>query len=247
MVNIFDVICESDISIANMVSLCTGYAIKKNDHLPKSICAICLRDAQNAFDIKETYERSHQFYSFFNEIREEEHDSISICFEKLTTKTEESSNHAEPGQKMNREIKQSSSQASITYLEKMDDDSKKDVNYDDDKDYEPGTHDGNDKLSLNCSHCPKTFRTKSGLDTHIRTHTGERPFKLQFKCSHCSKTFPHISRLETHLRTHTGERPFKCSHCSRAFAFQPNLKRHLLTHTGERPYQLFAMSDEFYH
>ncbi|KAI8041296.1 hypothetical protein M5D96_005552, partial [Drosophila gunungcola] len=47
-------------------------------------------DVHNAFEIIETYEKSHQFFSFFKDVRNEEHgDEGSNCFEKCTIKEEE--------------------------------------------------------------------------------------------------------------------------------------------------------------
>ncbi|KAI8041295.1 hypothetical protein M5D96_005551 [Drosophila gunungcola] len=84
MVNIFDTTHESGISIALMISRCTEYKVEKGDQFPKTICASCLQDAHNAFEIIETYERSHQFFSFFKDVREEEcEDAGSNCSEEV--------------------------------------------------------------------------------------------------------------------------------------------------------------------
>ncbi|XP_052844854.1 uncharacterized protein LOC128257725 isoform X2 [Drosophila gunungcola] len=91
MVNIFDAKHESGISIASVISKCTGYKVELEDRLPKNICELCLQDAQNAFDIIDTYERSHQIFSFFIDVRKRERESPhSNCSKEGTIEKEES-------------------------------------------------------------------------------------------------------------------------------------------------------------
>uniref|UniRef100_A0A8C6WFR0 C2H2-type domain-containing protein n=1 Tax=Neogobius melanostomus TaxID=47308 RepID=A0A8C6WFR0_9GOBI len=47
--------------------------------------------------------------------------------------------------------------------------------------------DGADRKKHQCFVCNKRFGTKQNLQSHIRIHTGERPFS----CSICNKTFTH--------------------------------------------------------
>ncbi|XP_053565392.1 zinc finger protein 510 [Bombina bombina] len=84
-----------------------------------------------------------------------------------------------------------------------------------------------------CSVCAKTFCNNSSFQVHMRTHTGERPYK----CTDCDKSFIRSSHLKIHLRTHTGERPYKCSECEKSFRDNSSFARHQRIHTGEKPYQ----------
>lgn len=77
-----------------------------------------------------------------------------------------------------------------------------------------------------CSCCRKGFTSSRSLETHMRVHTGERPYG----CSQCGKRFTQSGHLKTHQSVHTGERPFACQHCRKRFAGKQNLRIHQQKH-----------------
>ncbi|XP_017165399.1 uncharacterized protein LOC108167075 [Poecilia reticulata] len=77
-----------------------------------------------------------------------------------------------------------------------------------------------------CNYCGKCFTSSRSLETHVRVHTGERPYS----CAQCGKRFTQSGHLKTHQSVHTGERPFSCEHCGKRFAAKQNLRIHQQKH-----------------
>ncbi|KAK3871014.1 hypothetical protein Pcinc_023810 [Petrolisthes cinctipes] len=63
-----------------------------------------------------------------------------------------------------------------------------------------------DRKKVTCPICHVKTYHKSGLDIHMRSHTGEKPFA----CPYCPKKFTRSNDRKQHIRIHTGEKPFAC-------------------------------------
>lgn len=77
-----------------------------------------------------------------------------------------------------------------------------------------------------CSFCGKAFSSPANLESHVRAHTGERPYG----CHICGKMFSQFWNLKIHQNIHTGERPYQCLLCPKRFSDPSNLKKHQKRH-----------------
>lgn len=85
-----------------------------------------------------------------------------------------------------------------------------------------------ERKAWSCSVCDYSTYSHWGLNRHMRTHTGERPYA----CDFCSRRFAQKIHLDKHRRTHTGEKPFKCDVCGAAFIVRGSLVNHMYKHVS---------------
>lgn len=84
---------------------------------------------------------------------------------------------------------------------------------------------------IRCRVCSRVFPREKSLQAHLRTHTGERPYRCEFP--NCGRAFAQSGQLKTHQRLHTGEKPFICSEpgCESRFT---HANRHCAAHPFAR-------------
>ncbi|XP_052282201.1 transcription factor IIIA-like [Dreissena polymorpha] len=87
-----------------------------------------------------------------------------------------------------------------------------------------------DDKRFTCSECNKTFKKRSRLEIHSRSHTGERPYVCDFEgCNNSYKRVDHLRRHEytTHKPQNAVDIRCEESDCEAQFSSWDNLNKHI--------------------
>ncbi|KAJ8921216.1 hypothetical protein NQ315_013688 [Exocentrus adspersus] len=74
-----------------------------------------------------------------------------------------------------------------------------------------------------CTYCERRFPLKTNLDTHVKTHTGEK----NYACHLCDRKCINKSVLTRHIETHSNVIAFNCDICLQGYKYKKTLDVHL--------------------
>jgi uncharacterized Zn-finger protein len=246
------------ISHSMKIMKCANICITEGDGLPDLICANCLSDLNTAYDFVLKCESSDKTL----------HANIVNQYTVADIKTEAGDIKEEILRESSYDSDIADETEKLAYCTNQfnTDSDALVIDYEPKKTYKKKLVKKKPKRTksgpLQCVICGQTTLSRSAMETHMRTHTGEKPFtckvcKSQFRtkgslkrhfetrhsdrerkftCEMCGSSFYRKNDIVIHMRVHTDERPYGCPYCSKRFRQIASLIRHKRIHTGEKPF-----------
>lgn len=89
-------------------------------------------------------------------------------------------------------------------------------------------HRGDEARKFKCNSCVKSFITKNKLETHQRTHTGDK----RHSCTYCGLQFSDPSAMARHKKIHEGAAKYPCDLCDKSYSQSYDVVKHKLAVHG---------------
>lgn len=89
-----------------------------------------------------------------------------------------------------------------------------------------------------CTTCAKIFKKKFNYQSHMRTHSSEKPYR----CQYCSRGFARESDRKRHEKIHE-DAGYRCEGCGKEFKRGDTLQSHLKSQTGVKCWQSMLTSE----
>ena len=88
------------------------------------------------------------------------------------------------------------------------------------------------KLDM-CESCNKSFSERNKLADHLKTQSGEKPFRF----NDCDKAFTQKSGLPYYMKRHNVDKPYQCTWCNKAFRSKSGIQYHMERHNVNKSHQ----------
>ncbi|XP_063710112.1 zinc finger protein 436-like [Culicoides brevitarsis] len=247
---------ELNLTLAEMIGVCSSNSVIEADGIPQQICSGCEQDLRISYNFRVRCDDSYKNYQkllqkmtetpteFPVEIKVEETETNKALTPRMKYKRKLEDikeeivdfNEEDFGDDENYEIEHLASSEDEEEQEnkkvELSDEAKEVLATitQDPSSFEALTDTENNRKIYQCKTCGKRFSRQTHVKRHMLTHSNIKPFK----CQHCEKSFSRSDHLQKHAVLHSATRTYTCEICpNRSFTRPESLKNHMKRHTNE--------------